>query len=73
MRRVITVPGAAFGSESEGFLARLVLCGSRDVEEGVRRIKKVRLGLVLCSTRFYRMYKINLVNPEKICKSCQIQ
>ena len=26
--KVITVPGAAFGSESEGFLACFVLCGA---------------------------------------------
>lgn len=37
--RVITVPGAAFGSESEGFL-RVSFCADRDtLSEGVRRIK----------------------------------
>ncbi|HLA10180.1 MAG TPA: pyridoxal phosphate-dependent aminotransferase [Pyrinomonadaceae bacterium] len=37
--RVITVPGAAFGSESEGFL-RVSFCAGPDVlTEGVRRIK----------------------------------
>jgi aspartate/methionine/tyrosine aminotransferase len=38
--RVITVPGAAFGSESEGFL-RVSFCADHGtLEEGVRRIKK---------------------------------
>jgi aspartate aminotransferase len=38
--RVITVPGAAFGSESEGFL-RVSFCADRDtLTEGVQRIKK---------------------------------
>ena len=38
--RVITVPGAAFGSESEGFL-RVSFCADHDtLTEGVRRIKK---------------------------------
>ena len=38
--RVITVPGAAFGSESEGSL-RVSFCADHDIlEEGVRRIKK---------------------------------
>lgn len=38
--RVITVPGAAFGSESEGFL-RVSFCADQDtLEEGVRRIKR---------------------------------
>jgi len=38
--RVITVPGAAFGTESEGFL-RVSFCANHDIlAEGVRRIKK---------------------------------
>jgi len=38
--RVITVPGAAFGSEAEGFL-RVSFCAELDqLDEGVRRIKK---------------------------------
>src|SRR6185436_7590366 len=38
--RVITVPGAAFGSESEGFL-RVSFCAEPGMlEEGVQRIKK---------------------------------
>jgi aspartate/methionine/tyrosine aminotransferase len=38
--RVITVPGAAFGSESEGFL-RVSFCADHEtLSEGVRRIKK---------------------------------
>ena len=38
--KVITVPGAAFGSESEGFL-RVSFCADREtLEEGVRRIKR---------------------------------
>ena len=38
--RVITVPGAAFGSESEGFL-RVSFCAEHDtLTEGVRRIKR---------------------------------
>jgi len=38
--RVITVPGAAFGSESEGFL-RVSFCADHDtLAEGVRRIKE---------------------------------
>jgi aspartate/methionine/tyrosine aminotransferase len=37
---VITVPGAAFGSESEGFL-RVSFCADHDtLSEGVARIKK---------------------------------
>jgi aspartate/methionine/tyrosine aminotransferase len=37
---VITVPGAAFGSESEGFL-RVSFCADHDtLAEGVRRIKR---------------------------------
>lgn len=37
---VITVPGAAFGAESEGYL-RVSFCGERDVlAEGVRRMKQ---------------------------------
>ena len=37
---VITVPGAAFGSEAEGFL-RVSFCADHDtLAEGVRRIKK---------------------------------
>jgi aspartate/methionine/tyrosine aminotransferase len=37
--RVITVPGAAFGSESEGFL-RVSFCADRDMlSEGIQRIK----------------------------------
>jgi len=47
--KVITVPGAAFGSESEGFL-RVSFCANHDtLEEGVRRIKK---GLTLLSTDY---------------------
>ena len=39
-QHVITVPGAAFGSEGEGFL-RVSFCGDHEVlTEGVRRIKK---------------------------------
>lgn len=42
--RVVTVPGAAFGSESEGFL-RVSFCADHDtLEEGVRRIKRGLLG-----------------------------
>ena len=38
--KVITVPGAAFGSEGEGFL-RVSFCAEMEMlEEGVRRIKK---------------------------------
>jgi aspartate/methionine/tyrosine aminotransferase len=38
-RRVITVPGSAFGTEGEGFL-RVSFCADLDVlEEGVRRMK----------------------------------
>jgi len=38
--RVITVPGAAFGSESEGFL-RVSFCADLEtLSEGVQRIKK---------------------------------
>jgi len=38
--RVITVPGAAFGSESEGFL-RVSFCADHEtLAEGVRRIKR---------------------------------
>ena len=38
--KVITVPGAAFGSEGEGFL-RVSFCADKEMlEEGVRRIKK---------------------------------
>jgi aspartate/methionine/tyrosine aminotransferase len=38
--KVITVPGAAFGSEAEGFL-RVSFCAEREMlDEGVRRIKK---------------------------------
>src|SRR4029079_1695259 len=38
--KVITVPGAAFGSEGEGFL-RVSCCGEREMlDEGVRRIRK---------------------------------
>jgi aspartate aminotransferase len=38
--RVVTVPGAAFGSESEGFL-RVSFCADHDtLKEGVQRIKK---------------------------------
>ena len=37
---VITVPGVAFGSESEGFL-RVSFCANHDtLSEGVRRIKR---------------------------------
>jgi aspartate aminotransferase len=39
-QRVITVPGAAFGSESEGFL-RVSFCADHDtLAEGVKRIKR---------------------------------
>ena len=39
-QRVITVPGAAFGSESEGFL-RVSFCADHDtLTEGVQRIKR---------------------------------
>ena len=39
-QRVITVPGAAFGSESEGFL-RVSFCADHEtLAEGVRRIKR---------------------------------
>ena len=42
---VITVPGAAFGSEAEGFL-RVSFCADHDtLAEGVRRIKKAIHGL----------------------------
>ena len=38
--KVITVPGAAFGSEAEGFL-RVSFCAEHEMlEEGVRRVKK---------------------------------
>jgi len=38
--KVITVPGAAFGSEGEGFL-RVSFCADQEtLSEGVRRIKK---------------------------------
>jgi len=38
--KVITVPGAAFGSEGEGFL-RVSFCADREMlDEGVRRIRK---------------------------------
>jgi aminotransferase len=38
--RVITVPGSAFGSESEGFL-RVSFCADLDaLTEGVRRMKR---------------------------------
>jgi len=37
---VITVPGAAFGSESEGFL-RVSFCADHEIlEEGIQRIKR---------------------------------
>ncbi|HEX6717898.1 MAG TPA: aminotransferase class I/II-fold pyridoxal phosphate-dependent enzyme [Pyrinomonadaceae bacterium] len=43
--KVITVPGAAFGNESEGFL-RVSFCADHDMlAEGVRRIKKAIHGL----------------------------
>jgi aspartate/methionine/tyrosine aminotransferase len=43
--RVITVPGAAFGSESEGFL-RVSFCADYEtLEEGVMRMKKALLVL----------------------------
>ena len=38
-QKVITVPGAAFGSESEGFLRVSFCAGLEMLEEGVRRIK----------------------------------
>ncbi len=42
--RVVTVPGAAFGSESEGFL-RVSFCADHDtLREGVRRIRRGLLG-----------------------------
>jgi aspartate/methionine/tyrosine aminotransferase len=48
--KVITVPGAAFGSEAEGFL-RVSFCAEREMlEEGVRRIKKA----------IHRLHRINL-------------
>ena len=38
--KVITVPGAAFGSEAEGFL-RVSFCAEHEMlEEGIRRINK---------------------------------
>jgi aminotransferase len=38
--KVITVPGAAFGSEGEGFL-RVSFCADKEMlDEGVQRIKK---------------------------------
>ena len=38
--KVITVPGAAFGSEAEGFL-RVSFCAELEMlEEGIRRINK---------------------------------
>jgi aspartate/methionine/tyrosine aminotransferase len=38
--KVITVPGAAFGSEAEGFL-RVSFCADKEMlDEGVRRIRK---------------------------------
>jgi aspartate/methionine/tyrosine aminotransferase len=41
--RVVTVPGAAFGSESEGFL-RVSFCADQEtLREGVQRIKKALL------------------------------
>lgn len=41
--KVITVPGAAFGSESEGFL-RVSFCANQEtLAEGVRRMKKALL------------------------------
>ncbi len=47
--KVITVPGAAFGSESEGFL-RVSFCADHDtLSEGVQRIKK---GLASLSTDY---------------------
>jgi aspartate/methionine/tyrosine aminotransferase len=47
--KVITVPGAAFGSESEGFL-RVSFCASHEtLEEGVQRIKR---GLSFLSTDY---------------------
>lgn len=47
--RVITVPGAAFGSESEGFL-RVSFCADHDtLTEGVQRMKR---GLELSSVVF---------------------
>jgi len=43
--KVITVPGAAFGSEGEGFL-RVSFCAEREMlEEGIRRIKKALIAL----------------------------
>ena len=44
--KVITVPGAAFGSEGEGFL-RVSFCADREMlEEGVRRMKRGLQSLV---------------------------
>jgi aspartate/methionine/tyrosine aminotransferase len=48
---VITVPGAAFGNEGEGFL-RVSFCAEREMlDEGVRRIRK---GLDRIDTIFTR-------------------
>jgi aspartate/methionine/tyrosine aminotransferase len=45
--KVITVPGAAFGSQSEGFL-RVSFCADHEIlEEGIRRMKKALLALGL--------------------------
>ena len=42
-QRVVTVPGAAFGNESEGFL-RVSFCADHEtLQEGVRRMKKALL------------------------------
>ncbi len=44
-QEVITVPGSAFGKESEGFL-RVSFCADKPVlAEGVRRIGKALCGL----------------------------
>ena len=39
-QRVITVPGAAFGGESEGFLRVSFCAGHETLSEGIRRIKQ---------------------------------
>jgi aspartate/methionine/tyrosine aminotransferase len=39
-QRVITVPGAAFGTESEGFLRVSFCADDETLAEGVRRIKR---------------------------------
>jgi len=42
--KVVTIPGKAFGKESEGFL-RLSFCASEDkIREGVKRMKETLEG-----------------------------